>query len=267
MTYTDEMIPLRYGDPKMPDYLLTELYLRASKHSQYQTIAPVLKDMVDESAISETSRYEAERMDYIMSYVDIVGKKCLDIGGNTGYFSFRSLEEGGTSVDYYEGNDSHAAFVKRAAELLGWTDRLKIIPTYYDFNIGKDKGYDVCFLLNVLHHAGVDYGDVIADVKEAGATIRKQISGMSKESEYLVLQLGFNWGGDITKPLFEKGTKREMIDFVQDACRTVWDIIGIGIAEKCDEKVEYVDLNEENVRRNDSLGEFLNRPLFILRRA
>ena len=37
------------------------------------------------------------------------------------------------------------------------------------------------------------------------------------------------------------------------------------MAQKKDAEIEYEDINEENNVRKDSLGEFLNRPLFIMK--
>jgi hypothetical protein len=64
--------------------------------------------------------------------------------------------------------------------------------------------------------------------------------------------------------LFANGTKRELIDFVRTGIDGIWDIEKIAVAEK-NTKIYYTDLNENNIERNDSLGEFLNRPLFILK--
>ena len=81
----------------------------------------------------------------------------------------------------------------------------------------------------------------------------------------MVLQLGFNWKGKRDFGLFEKGTKREIINFVKKETSKNWNIIDIGIAEKKDNRIKYYDLNDINIERNDSIGEFLNRPIFILK--
>jgi hypothetical protein len=39
----------------------------------------------------------------------------------------------------------------------------------------------------------------------------------------------------------------------------------LGIAEKRGNAIVFSDLSESNLARNDALGEFLNRPIFILR--
>lgn len=83
--------------------------------------------------------------------------------------------------------------------------------------------------------------------------------------KYLAFQLGFNWKGDKKFPLFEKGTKSELIDFIEHGVPDCWSIQKIGIAERTIDTVAYKELNKDNIQRDDALGEFLNRPLFIMK--
>lgn len=40
----------------------------------------------------------------------------------------------------------------------------------------------------------------------------------------------------------------------------------VGIAQRSEGGlIEYIELNDENIKRDDSLGEFLNRPIFVLK--
>ncbi|MCB0752603.1 MAG: hypothetical protein KDC52_14120 [Ignavibacteriae bacterium] len=82
----------------------------------------------------------------------------------------------------------------------------------------------------------------------------------------LVIQIGFNWKGDIRFPLFENGTKGEMINYLKSNISKKWEISKIGIAEQIENKIEYKSLSNNNIVRNDRLGEFLNRPLFVLKK-
>ena len=72
----------------------------------------------------------------------------------------------------------------------------------------------------------------------------------------MVLQLGFNWKGDIKTCLFEKGLKAEIINYLQSGTKDCWNIVAIGIAERYDGGIVYKDLNEKNIVRDNSLGEF-----------
>ena len=60
------------------------------------------------------------------------------------------------------------------------------------------------------------------------------------------------------------GTKREIIEFVEEGTKDSWVIRNIGIAESAGDNIIYNELNSKNIERQDSLGEFRNRPIFIL---
>ena len=88
---------------------------------------------------------------------------------------------------------------------------------------------------------------------------------MSYYVSILVLQLGYNWKGDREKCLFKQGTKEEIISFIKESCDKYWVILEIGIAEKFDNCVVYKAISDQNKARNDAIGEFLNRPIFIMK--
>jgi len=245
--------------------LLKQLYAVNSKHSNYQILSNRLSELLDENLITVNSRYEKERLEYIFNKISVKDKRVLDIGGNTGYFSFEILEHGASNVHYFEGNKHHAEFVKLAANELGYTDKISINNEYYTFKQSEPQNFHITLLLNVLHHIGDDYGDKSLNIKKAKENILKQINAMANKTEYLIFQLGFCWQGNIKTGLFEQGTKLEMLDYLDKGTRQHWDILHIGIAEKNDGNVIYADINTANEHRNDALGEFLNRPLLILR--
>ena len=102
-------------------------------------------------------------------------------------------------------------------------------------------------------------------IENAKQHIIIQLLSLKEKAEYIVFQLGFNWKGNRNLCLFENGTKQELIDFIKEEIKGVFEILHIGIAEKEDEQIVYKELNNNNINRDDSLGEFLNRPLFILK--
>ena len=93
----------------------------------------------------------------------------------------------------------------------------------------------------------------------------KQLNCFAAKTDILVFQLGFNWKGDRSKPLFNNGIKAEMINFIQEGIKNTWKILHIGVAEGTKGSVVYSALNDRNIERDDNLGEFLNRPIFILK--
>ncbi len=242
---------------------LLSLYEKASKHSNYQVL-PKRLELLLKGEVEPNTRSEVARLRYMLKNVPVKNKKIIDIGGNTGFFTFELLEKGADSVAYYEGNKEHAHFVSLAANLLGFAGKVLVNNEYFSFKHSRKK-YDIGLLLNVLHHVGDDYGDREVSMEEAKEIILEQLNWMTEIVDTLIFQLGFNWQGDISRPLFEKGTKREMIDFIAKGTKGNWQIDSVGVAEKMNGEIVYNDLNDVNVQRDDSLGEFLNRPLFILK--
>lgn len=241
---------------------LVELYNATSKHSNYQILPSILKDMLPMEELIIKSRYEEERLEYIMKNVDFHDKVFCDIGANCGYFSFELINRGAKFVKMYEGNEKHAQFVNKAIDILELSDRMCINNLYFDFE-HMDEKHDIVLLLNVLHHIGDDYG-AVTNIADAKQRMLDSINNMSKNTDVLILQIGFNWMGNIKKGLFEKGTKREMIEWLQKGISNCWNIKKIGIAESVEGKILYKDMNQFNIERKDELGEFLNRPIFIL---
>ena len=247
---------------------LQKLYSAKSKHSAYQTLPTAIAGMLDInlSINMKGTRSEKERLRYIIKHVDLTGKNVIDIGGNTGFFTFESIDLGASAVRYYEGNKEHALFVETAARELGLCGMVEVQSKYFLFEKGiiSDR-FDVCFCLNVIHHLGDDFGDQEIDIQTAKDVMIKSINLFASQCEILVFQIGFNWKGDIKLPLFKDGTKVEMIEFIKNGTKSFFDILHCGIATGTRNEVEYQNLCDSNSIRNDELGEFLNRPIFILK--
>lgn len=241
---------------------LLNLYKQSSKHSNYQTLNDELLSVLGTDKSEIGSKYEKQRFDYILRHIEIKDKSVLDIGGNTGYFTFESIKSGCSYVDYYEGNKAHAEFVNMAKGIFD-SSKVNVYSDYFDFD-GEHKPYDIILCLNVVHHLGDDFS-VAGSIDEAKMMIKKTIQDMSRYGDIMVFQMGFNWKGDREHCLFENGSKKEMEAFIEDATDGFWEILNTGIAVKRNNSVAYCEKNEENNLRNDELGEFLNRPIFIMK--
>lgn len=250
----------------MENNRLFALYNQISKHSHYQILAKPLQDILPLKDVKIFSRFEQERLQFILETVPYMEASLADIGGNTGYFTFELISRGAKSAWFIEGNSDHSAFVQEAVQVLKWEDKIKVFSQYIHFE--RDipfKKVDICLLLNVLHHVGDDYGEAQLSIEAAKQNILTSLAQLAEHSNYLVFQLGFNWQGNKNLPLFKHGTKAEMIEFIQSGSHEHWVIEHIGIAEAVAEKIIYKPLTTDNIKRQDELGEFLNRPLFIMR--
>lgn len=244
---------------------LISYYSNKSKHSNYQVLPEDLKGLLKPADVQTRTRYEKERLNYLLKKINMKGKTVLDIGGNTGYFSFETVRAGAKSARCYEGNKEHTEFVELAAKALNLEDRIRVTNNYFSFDGSFKEHYDIILLFNVLHHVGDDYGDKDLTPPEAQGVIADQLNSLAGNTDVLVYQMGFNWKGDISKPLFENGTKKEVIDFVKATTKDLWEISAIGVPERLEGRIVYNDLDKKNIERDDSLGEFLNRPIFILK--
>lgn len=244
---------------------LRALCLAKSKHSSYQIIHPIILKLIDLEDLNISGKSEIARQKYFEKVLDYREATILDIGANTGYFSFSAVDCGATLVDCYEGNTAHAEFLRSASSLLGLENRIQVFDNYFSFDGNADKVYDIAFCLNVLHHLGDDFGDQLMNLDEVKETMSTSLNNLAEIAKIVVFQMGFNWKGRRELPLFETGTKGELIDYVGYATKDVWNIAYIGIAENQGNYVAYSELNGMNIWRDDSLGEFLNRPIFILK--
>lgn len=242
---------------------LVELYNKASKHSNYQVLASQFDSLGLNNFLVTKSRYERERLDFICKHIDFNDKTVLDIGANTGFFSFEINKRGARAITSYEGNSSHSDFLKEASKVLDIN--IKIENAYYKFDNQDTEKYDIVLLLNVIHHLGDDFGEKKITLDKAKAEMAKIINDFAFRAEYLVLQFGFCWKGNILHPMFEGGTKSEMISFLEEQINN-WDILQIGIAVENNGITKYKTVDSANISRDDSLGEFRNRPLFILKK-
>lgn len=242
---------------------LRQLYLETSKHSNYQILPQEIADLLKLDKKDIVSRYEKERFKFISENIELKGKRVLDIGGNTGYFTFESIKKGCRHADYFEGNKLHAEFVEKAKVLFEAGEHVTVFSDYYLFE-GNKKKYDVAYCLNVVHHLGDDFLNA-KGIEQAKEKMLGCINQLSYVTDYMVFQMGFNWCGDKNQCLFANGTKEELERFLQEGTKNYWNVIKIGIAERKNGTIEYKEMNSDNNRRVDEMGEFLNRPIFIMK--
>lgn len=241
---------------------LRALYQRDSKHSSYQQVHPMVSPLLGSKEDLPIGKLEAQRQQFFARQVDYAGARVLDIGANTGYFSFAAVHAGAAEVDCYEGNLPHAEFVRSAAAELDLSDRLRVHPRYFSF-APTGVRHDIGLCLNVLHHLGDDFGDRTLTIEQARQRMLGGLRTMADSVTTLILQIGFNWKGDVRYPLFAGGEKAAMVDFVQQGVAGAWSVAALAVPDPA--SGVYEALSPRNLARNDAIGEFRNRPVFVLR--
>lgn len=230
---------------------LQTLYDTASKHSNYQRL-PFVEGL--NIANPQINRFEEERWDYIKSRVSFTGETLLDIGGNTGYFSVRASQEGADTT-MIEGNSVHCRFVKQVASQLGLD--IKVENNYLT---SMDECFDISLFLNVVHHLGDDFSSNVSD--DPLCKMSEMVAEVCSKSSVTILQMGYNWKGDKNLPLFSNGTKDEMKQFVLDSIPEGYHVAFTGVLNPT--TLTYEDATHNLMRKFVDLGEFGNRPIFII---
>jgi len=242
---------------------LDALYRQRSKHSSYQLVHPMLAPLLVDADDMPAGKLEVERQRYFARALPLRGASVLDIGANTGYFSFGAIEQGAKRVRCYEGNAQHARFIRGSADRLALGERVDVRHAYYDFNGDAADVFDVGLCLNVVHHLGDDFGDPALTLEQARIHMLDCVNRLAATLRVLMLQVGFNWKGDVRFPLFDGGQKSALIEFVRRGVADHWGIDEIVVPNPATR--DYEPLCAANLARNDAIGEFMNRPIFKLR--
>lgn len=252
------------ADAPTPPDTLAALYARHSKHASYQQLHPRVAALLPEGAAQPATggRLEAERQAWFEATLPLAGADVLDIGANTGYFSFGALAAGARHVRSVEGNPDHAALLHEAGARLGLQARLEVQSGYYDF-ASDTRRHDIVLCLNVLHHLGDDFGERGLGIEQARARMQDCLRHLAGVTRWLVLQTGFNWKGDRRQPLYPNGLKAELVAHVAAMAEGDWAIEEVVVVDPASRR--YVPMDEARAARFDALGEFMNRPLFRMR--
>jgi hypothetical protein len=241
---------------------LASLLCAQSKHCSYQELHPWVRYVLGDQH-SPPGKQESQRWEYMATVLDFKGLTVLDIGANCGYFSLAAIEKGAAIVHAFEGNQVHAEFIREIASLLNIAPKLIVSSEYYEFSHQNSQVADIALCLNVLHHLGDDYGGPSGTRHGAKNKIGEQLCRLASRADYCWLQLGFNWKGDPSQPLFTNGLKAEMIEFVRESCCDAWQIEDIAIYDPVNHC--YKPASAELFECFYLAGEFLNRPLILLR--
>lgn len=237
----------------------------------YQTYHPFVLEQLNrntEHALDSNSiTLDKQRAAFMFEHHDVRGQRVLDIGANQGYLTVEAALRGARRVDAFESNDVDGMFLSQAARWLPGLESVTAYPVNYDFNQANPDRWDCVICLNVLHHIGRYFDTHVHDLTEAKALLGQHLQRLLSPGACVWLQLGYNWQGNTERPLFENGTKREMTGFLADLIKPYARLAVIGIYNPRTQSYKRVregDQDQSLWQRFDSLGEFGNRPLYLI---
>lgn len=150
-----------------------------SKHSHGKANEYMHQNSVDElvNHFESPERDKYQKPEKVMEYLgDIKGKKVMDLGAGSGYFTFR-LADAGAQVIAADVDDEFQQFIKQKKEKLGYTDeqiQLKKLP--YDNPLLEKNEVDIVLLVNTYHHIEnrIDY-------------FSKVLNGLNSQGELIII--------------------------------------------------------------------------------
>lgn len=270
---------------------LQQLYRDSTKHANYQNVPTFVQEALGyQESIDESWRGDTARYAYLLRELDLQsGQYVADVGANTGFFAL-SLAHRYPNCRFaaYETNPNHVNFIRLVAdafELGNVTVQAKSVDLA---GIDDLPNFDVLLHLNVLHHAGQDFDSgLVTEPQEMTPYAEAYLSKLAKRASTLAFQMGYNWGGDKTRPIIAPENQMAMVAWLSNLFRrTGWQISAMAFATRNDfSEIMYRNLPVELARAvhpacSDSAvlarvidayhleqftGEFHRRPLGICR--
>jgi SAM-dependent methyltransferase len=210
---------------------------------------------------------DKERAAFMFDHQSSAGKSVLDIGANQGYMSIEAALRGARRVDAFESNAVDGAFLSQLSQRFVALQAVSAQTLNYEFEQDNNGRWDQVICLNVLHHVGRYFDGHVQDLSEAKTLMAEYLRRLLTPCGAVWLQLGFNWQGNTHQPMFMQGTKQEMTAFVRQMVGQHAKISTIGIYNP--ERQAYDEVTEGDWehplwQRIDGLGEFANRPLYLI---
>lgn len=262
---------------------LKRLYLDGTKHSCYQNVPQFMSQHMDLSEkLQPLWRDDVPRLELVRRYFDFYHKaSVVDVGANTGYFSLSlAFDYPNLKVTSIEGHKAHADFIVEAAALAG-LGNMRIVHQYVDQLTDPELlNSEVVLHFNVLHHLGVDNPDSIEAIDQFFRVAAQSLSRAHHEGTWLVLQMGFNWGGDKKQPIVALDDdlgKLRYLERLVEASRFEIHDLALPELRAAGDRYQYIVYPFEKIRGDKEyqslldrhsvgeLSEFFRRPIIFCR--
>ncbi len=270
--------------------ILHRLYEDNSKHSRYQNIPKFVQEALGyRETINEEWRGDTARYGYILSTLDLNEQRVVDVGANTGFFTLSLAHEYRDSYfTAVEGNENHVNFIQAIVNAFKMNN-VSVQHSYVTYdNILRLPKCNTLLLLNILHHAGVDFdNEYVSKPSDVADYAKKYFIRLRSRANRIIFQMGYNWGGNKKLPIIPVAEDSEKVIYTSRLfVDSGWTIKQVATAYKINSipKVAYRNLAEEvtmilNKRQKDSstiatvyeslssemaeLSEFYRRPIFV----
>lgn len=162
------------------------------------------EDLIERFESEERSAYQ--KPDEVLKFLgDIKGKKIMDIGAGSGYFSVR-LAKAGAKVIAADVDDKFQAYIKKRIEENGLEDlgiELRKLP--YDSPSLEAGEVDMVFIVNTYHH-----------IEDRVAYFKQVLNGIAEGGELLIIDF-FKRESPVGPPLNHKIAKEVVVKELKEA--------------------------------------------------
>lgn len=166
--------------------LLKEMLIKSPIESKAPVYQPIYFSDFNDIRTSLNSKQFLKKFNIIFENIDydLAGKRVIDIGSNTGYFSFAAAQRGAI-VDAIETSQKYIELSKKLSEIY-CIPNINFINRPIDFDLLHDKKYDYGFMLSVFQW--ISQGNKQLDYAQ------RILLDVSKKVDVLFFELGCNHG-------------------------------------------------------------------------
>lgn len=184
---------------------LRALQADGSKHGSYQSLPSFVAEALGgDLDIDRSWRGDHHRLAWLERVVDTPPRRVVDIGANTGFFLLSACHRWGVPGVAYEPNPNHGDVVRAVAAAFDLEVRVETRGVDLAGAGAVTEPGDLVILLNVLHHAGVEYDtDEVSAPTDVPAYATRYLERLRAPGARLLLQLGYRWGGALDAPIVE----------------------------------------------------------------
>ena len=271
---------------KMNENDLHSLYAQISKHCQYQALPSFMRG----NAELESERYKHfklcdERLEFVRKS-DVLhdANSIVEVGANIGFFALSLAHENcNILIKTVEAEDTFCEITRKIATSYELSN-VHVESDFFPFLNGSiQPAADVAIIFNVIHHGGYEYDQEMCNTAHDWFDYSQNVmEGLAQNYKKLVMQIGYNWGGDRKHPIHATSDPvGYSIKLARMFDAAGWRVVEIGIPVKKAESYDYlpvkirgrtleetceqmINCEELNACSDFDLSEFFQRPIFIL---